>query len=72
MSKKHMLWMLICCLIPLVAYVAILYFAIPVDRAVLMGLALLCPISHLIMMRFAPHAHGAPASSERSSVPHHR
>jgi len=71
MSKKHLGLMLICCLVPLVAYVAILYFAIPVDRAVLFGLALFCPISHLIMMRFMPHAHGASHSPETQSVTHH-
>ena len=72
MSKRHIALMLICCLVPLVGYVAILYFAIPVDRAVLVGLALFCPLSHLIMMRFMRHDHAeTPTSSPRSiTLPH--
>ena len=70
MTKKHIGLMLLCCLIPLAAYAAILTFAIPVDRVVLVGLALVCPLSHLIMMRFMPHEHGAQRSADRRSITH--
>lgn len=70
MPKKHIALMLVCCLVPLVGYVAILYFAIPVERAVLVGLALFCPISHLIMMRFMRHDHAETPTPSPGSITH--
>ena len=58
MGKKHILIMLACCLIPLVAFTAIFIFRIPTSRVLLAGLVLLCPISHLLMMKYMVHDHG--------------
>ena len=51
MSKKHVLIMLACCLIPLVALAAIFVFKIPVTSVIYVGILLLCPVLHLLMMR---------------------
>jgi hypothetical protein len=62
MNKKHVLIMLACCLIPLVALAAIFVFKIPVTSVVYVGILLLCPALHLLMMRnmLGHHAdHGA-------------
>lgn len=52
MSKKYMLIMLLCCLIPLIGLGAVLIFHIPVSTTLYVGLVLLCPLSHLLMMKF--------------------
>lgn len=52
MSKKHMLIMLACCLIPIAALVAISLFKIPVSTVIYAVIMLVCPLSHLLMMKF--------------------
>ncbi len=51
MNKKHVLIMLACCLFPLVALAAIFVFKIPVTSVIFIGILLLCPALHLLMMR---------------------
>ena len=57
MAKKHALIMVACCLIPIVAFTLISVFNVPVSSLLTIGLVLLCPISHLLMMKFMPHGH---------------
>lgn len=66
MKKSHLLIMILCCLIPVAALGAIFLFNIPVSSVLLFGLILLCPISHLLMMKFMGHDH---SHSEISEAP---
>ncbi len=60
MSGKHGLIMLLCCLIPIVAIVAIVLFGLPFNTVLFVGLLLLCPLLHIFMMRGkGGHSHGA-------------
>ena len=47
--------MLLCCLIPVAAIVAVAAFGLPINSLVSLGLVLLCPVMMLLMMR--GHAH---------------
>lgn len=69
MSKKHTILMLLCCVIGMGAAAAIFFFGIPVNRVFTTLLILLCPLSHLLMMKFMGHDHGAEDHSAHES--HH-
>ena len=59
MISKHGLLMLICCLIPIIAIGAIRLFDIPLNGVLYVGLLLLCPLSHILMMGlFGKRPHG--------------
>jgi uncharacterized membrane protein len=70
MTKKHMLIMLACCLIPITTLAAVFLFNVPLSSVLLYVLFLICPLAHLLMMKFMTHDEhpgqtGAGASQER-------
>ena len=58
MTKKHMLLMLACCLIPIGAIVAISVLKIPTTGLVSTLIVLMCPVMMLLMMFGMRGSHG--------------
>lgn len=52
MNKKHLIIMLLCCLIPLAALGSLFLFQIQITPGLWFGIMLLCPVLHLLMMKF--------------------
>ena len=57
MKSKHVLIMLACCLVPVVALVLVTVFKVPLNAIVYGALILVCPLSHILMMKFMMQDH---------------
>jgi uncharacterized membrane protein len=69
MKKSHMWMMILCCLIPVVGLIAVYFFKVPLNNVLFYGMVLLCPLSHLLMMRFMGHDHSS--TEQHLSHQHH-
>ena len=68
MKKSHMWLMILCCLIPVVGIVLVSFFKVPLNNVLFYGMILLCPLSHLLMMRSMGHDH---SSEQHAEHQHH-
>jgi uncharacterized membrane protein len=57
MTKKHIFIMLACCLFPIAIFGASLILKISVNTVLLLALVLVCPLSHLLLMKYLGHDH---------------
>ena len=69
MKKSHMLLMLLCCLIPIIGLTAVYFFKVPLNNVLLYGMLLLCPLSHILMMKFMGHDHSS--TEQHAQHQHH-
>ncbi len=74
MNKKHVLIMILGCLLPIIGLAAVFLFKMPVSSVVLFALILLCPISHVWMMSQMEHDHGneTPSHAHIESLNHEK
>jgi hypothetical protein len=70
MNKKHILFMLLCCLIPVAALALIFWLEIPTNTVIWGAMILICPISHLAIMFFMRNGHSEATSDAHTSPPH--
>ena len=50
MTKKHLVLMLLCCLIPIGVVAGLLAFGVALNSSILVAVMLLCPLLHILMM----------------------
>jgi hypothetical protein len=67
MNKKMILFMIACCLLPVIGLGAILLFHIQVTSVLLISMVLLCPLLHILMMGSMNHEHVEHPSSTHTS-----
>lgn len=52
MKRQHLFLMILGCVAPIIVLTAVFVFQMQLSRFLLFGLVLLCPISHLLMLRY--------------------
>jgi hypothetical protein len=71
-SNKHLVLMILGCMIPMGLFFVLFALGIPLNKVLLFALILLCPLSHIIMMRGMMHhghdSHASESTKRETSV----
>ena len=57
LNKKHFLIMIACCVLPILGLALIAIFNIPTNFVLWGAMLLICPLSHVLMMKFMDQEH---------------
>ncbi|MCL5985376.1 MAG: DUF2933 domain-containing protein [Actinobacteria bacterium] len=66
MSNKHLILMILGCVVPMGLFFVLFALGIPLNKVLLFALILLCPLSHIFMMRGMKH-HGHDGHASEST-----
>jgi hypothetical protein len=64
MNNRHVTLMLLGCLAVLAGIAAVTLLDVPFNTVLWAGLILICPLSHLVMMKYISHGHGQASSHD--------
>ena len=68
MSKKHLILMILGCVVPMGVFFVLFSLGIPLNKLFFFALILLCPLSHIFMMRGMKHHGHDDHSSESTKI----
>lgn len=68
MGKKHLILMILCCVVPMGVFFVLFALGIPLNRLFLFAIILLCPLSHIFMMRGMKHHEHDDHASESTKI----
>lgn len=68
MGKKHLILMILCCVVPMGVFFVLFALGIPLNRLFLFAMILLCPLSHVFMMRGMKHHEQDDHASESTKI----
>ena len=68
MSKKHLILMILGCAVPITAISILFTIGIPLNKILLFGIILICPLSHIFMMRMMNHGNDTHINHNLESV----
>ena len=67
-GKKHLILMILCCVVPMGVFFVLFALGIPLNRLFLFAMILLCPLSHVFMMRGMKHHKQDDHASESTKI----
>jgi len=68
MGKKHLILMILCCVVPMGVIFVLFALGIPLNRLFLFAMILICPLSHIFMMRSMKHHEHDDHASESTKI----
>jgi amino acid transporter len=69
LSNKHLILMILGCVIPMGLFFVLFILGVPLNKLLLFALIIICPLSHIFMMRtMMPHENAEHDSDHKKDV----